>query len=356
MMNEKDNAPTLTAETNGNDNNYIIDCDHEDDNLNGQRASHSYLSMGMDHDDVNNLLTWRENVVKQWKYTYISKVGYANFVELCICAILWVVCFFVIPILFPLSNKRTIPFQYLLNSDEYVRDFSKNETFHGETVPNLWLWIISLFIPITIQLCMVIWLNIHSQHHWEIDLHNTLCVYLVAIALTHGTTTLIKNYVGYLRPIFFSLCQPDDTYSQCTSGSDEGMYKSFPSGHASTSFCGLTILTCYIHNRWGMGAYRLELDQPVLISRASNANQSSLLEAGAVTVASESSELRSSSNQLPSIYKFRLISILALLPCGMAMFIAASRVHDNKHFPADVVGGSVLGSSIAIFIHHLWFL
>lgn len=40
---------------------------------------------------------------------------------------------------------------------------------------------------------------------------------------------------------------------------------------------------------------------------------------------------------------------------ALALFIAVSRVRDNKHFPADVVGGSLLGGSIAIFANSLWF-
>ena len=40
---------------------------------------------------------------------------------------------------------------------------------------------------------------------------------------------------------------------------------------------------------------------------------------------------------------------------ALALFIAASRVHDNMHFPADVVGGAVLGTAIAIYVNSLWF-
>jgi membrane-associated phospholipid phosphatase len=48
------------------------------------------------------------------------------------------------------------------------------------------------------------------------------------------------------------------------------------------------------------------------------------------------------------------VSILCLLPLALALFIASSRVVDNKHFPADVVAGSVLGFSIARYFHFLW--
>jgi len=39
---------------------------------------------------------------------------------------------------------------------------------------------------------------------------------------------------------------------------------------------------------------------------------------------------------------------------AVAVFIAASRVVDNKHWPADVVAGALLGSSVANFVHGLF--
>jgi len=52
----------------------------------------------------------------------------------------------------------------------------------------------------------------------------------------------------------------------------------------------------------------------------------------------------------------RFVSIAALLvPMGVATFIAASRIVDNKHHPADVVGGAVLGTAVSVFVNGLWF-
>ena len=47
----------------------------------------------------------------------------------------------------------------------------------------------------------------------------------------------------------------------------------------------------------------------------------------------------------------RILSILCYSPMVVAIFIAASRVHDNMHFPADVVGGALLGGSVAALTH-----
>jgi hypothetical protein len=56
----------------------------------------------------------------------------------------------------------------------------------------------------------------------------------------------------------------------------------------------------------------------------------------------------------PTLHRF--LSIASLLPLALATFIATSRVVDNKHFPADIVGGALVGSGMAWFAHNLWFV
>jgi diacylglycerol diphosphate phosphatase / phosphatidate phosphatase len=221
-------------------------------------------------------------------------------------------------------TERPIPFQ-LLNTGEYVRNLSYNEIFDGETVPDALLIVVAVVIPLLVQLLSSKVLGERG------DVHATVCIYLVALGLTQMTTGLLKMYCGYLRPIFYSICEPDQDYESCTgdTGSSESYRRSFPSGHASTSFCGLTLLTLFIHTRFGV---------PSL--------QRKLLSATATTPSSRPSNL--------DPFKHRSISIVSLIPMGIALFIAASRVVDNKHFPADVVAGSVLGASIANFVHGLW--
>lgn len=52
---------------------------------------------------------------------------------------------------------------------------------------------------------------------------------------------------------------------------------------------------------------------------------------------------------------YRLVSMMCYFPLLAAFFVAASRVVDNKHFPADVIGGAVLGGSVATLVFGIWF-
>lgn len=227
------------------------------------------------------------------------------------------------------ANQRPIPYQLLENSGEYVRNLANNESSDQETISFVALMILSIWLPLLIQIGLS-FCGDRRKH----DIHATLCVYLVAMTTNAIATEAVKLYVGYLRPIFYDLCQPDDNYQECTADDGDFMRKSFPSGHASMSFCGLTLLTLYIHARFGVASQRY-------FQRIGGS-------------ASDGSRWIRETIQV-GVGWARFASILALLPMGLALFIAASRVVDNKHFPADVVAGSLLGSSISIYMHGLWF-
>lgn len=161
------------------------------------------------------------------------------------------------------------------------------------------------------------------------DAHNTICVYFVSTALVGLATNTIKSYVGYLRPVFYDICEPNDDFSECTNEDSKDARKSFPSGHSSLAFSGMMLLTLYFLARWGVYS-----GSPVLRQGTD----------GTITM-----------QYKPERYK-KAVSVLSLAPLALACWVAASRLKDNMHFPADVVGGAVLGSSIAWFTHSLWFL
>jgi diacylglycerol diphosphate phosphatase / phosphatidate phosphatase len=243
--------------------------------------------------------------------------------ELAICAVFFGLCLLVNLIENP--YERPIPYQLLEGSSDYVRNLTNDQPFHGETVSDLALIFFAAFLPLFIQVALSL---IRRQPE---DSSASVCVYLVAFGLNAVATESVKLYAGYLRPIFYHVCEPEADYQSCASGSANSARKSFPSGHASQSFCGLTLLALFLHARFGLGSIR-EI-RPV--------------------VGLDPVHYIVAYKKRPSLY--RMISVLSLLPMALALFIAASRVHDNKHFPADVVGGAVLGGSIAVFVNGLWF-
>jgi diacylglycerol diphosphate phosphatase/phosphatidate phosphatase len=161
--------------------------------------------------------------------------------------------------------------------------------------------------------------------------HRTFCVYLAGVGLTLLLTDAIKVYVGYLRPIFYDVCVPDEEYQTCTSGDDDDARQSFPSGHSSLSFCGLGLFSFYLEERFGVSKLRESRHHSIV----------------------PPSEIDHQSYQT-TIGLARIFSILSKSPLLLAGYIATSRIVDNHHFPADVVGGSVLGFSIALWIHNIW--
>ena len=54
----------------------------------------------------------------------------------------------------------------------------------------------------------------------------------------------------------------------------------------------------------------------------------------------------------PALY--RMYSIACLFPVAIAIWVGASRIVDNWHFPADVVGGAMLGGSVALVTNRVW--
>ena len=162
------------------------------------------------------------------------------------------------------------------------------------------------------------------------DAHNTVCVYIVTTALVALATNTIKNYVGYLRPVFYDVCQPNDDYEECTNDDSLDARKSFPSGHSSLAFSGMTLLTMYFLRKFGVYSTTVVLQQQ---------------DNDAITL----------QYKKPQRYK-KALSILCLAPMAVACWVGASRLVDNKHFPADVVGGAVLGTVIAWFTNGIWFL
>lgn len=245
-------------------------------------------------------------------------------------------------------HQRPIPYQYLEDTGDYVLNQSNNEEMTASTVP---FWLV---IVLCIILCPMIQIFLSWSYGFIGDVHGTLCVYLLAVPFNQLVTWSIKVYVGYLRPYFYNQCVPDDNFQYCTSDQDGAVWNarmSFPSGHASLSFCGLTLLYLSLERLFGLSSIQRAVVVPTSMQEG---------EYGATTTAASSTvDQQSQQRRMVLHYKkppflHRCYSILCVAPIGLAVFIAASRVVDNKHFPADVIAGSLIGWTIANFFHRLW--
>lgn len=201
----------------------------------------------------------------------------------------------------------------------YIRHLQYGEEEQEETVGTLVLALVGLVFPLLIQL----WMTCRPAWNRPYDRYNTVCTYFTAVALTFLVIDITKLYCGYLRPHFYAVCDPDDRYETCTTDDDSaerGIRDSFPSGHAGLALAALGNLSLFVHHRLGVGSVPRE-------------------------------KANSRQHQVARVW-----SLVAILPVLLALFLGFSRIHDDYHHPADVVGGAVIGGIIAYFCHYVWFL
>ncbi|KAJ2703021.1 hypothetical protein H4218_000519 [Coemansia sp. IMI 209128] len=201
------------------------------------------------------------------------------------------------------------------------REFSLNDqsiqySNHRSFVPDYVPPLVAYASPILSALFFLVF----RRRNWH-DFHCTVLGIFLAMGLNNTATNVIKNASGRLRPDFLDRCQPNTTenpilklvdYRVCTQTDlgylHEGM-RSFPSGHASLAFCGLTYTSLYL-----------------------------------------ASHLRYN-DQRGHAYK----TIVFFMPLFFAALIAISRTADYNHHWEDVLAGSNIGGLIGWFGYRTYF-
>mmetsp|Transcript_20727 Transcript_20727/g.62007 ORF Transcript_20727/g.62007 Transcript_20727/m.62007 type:complete len:288 (+) Transcript_20727:341-1204(+) len=183
----------------------------------------------------------------------------------------------------------------------------KNES--EQVVSGTALWLICVFVPLAIFLLLSAVDAVPAATALRCQ------GFLYAFGATSLVTECVKRYCGYWRPYFYDECDFSSTTGKCEGDDYESAYRSFPSGHSSMSMFSL------LYASWCLlGAARL--GRPLRV--------------GGVDVGG------------PAV-------MACLAPFGLAVFIAASRVVDNDHWPADVVTGAVIGGGFATLFYHRYF-
>ncbi|EJD43722.1 PAP2-domain-containing protein [Auricularia subglabra TFB-10046 SS5] len=155
------------------------------------------------------------------------------------------------------------------------------------------------------------------------DLHSGWLGLLVSLAITGSVTNITKVVVGRPRPDLISRCQPIPGVTNapvfglvgdviCTQLNEKIMndgWRSFPSGHSSLSFAGLSYLSFYL-------AGKLHLFDKI------------------------GSGLK---------------AWFTIVPLMGAALVAISRTMDYRHHATDVLSGSLLGLTVAYFSYRQYF-
>lgn len=256
-------------------------------------------------------------------------------------------------------HQRPIPVQsVLVGGDEefFVKDlsFDLKRPEGGDTVSTIMTYILAGLIPILLQMALA-W-----KYGPRTDIFDTVVVYLVTMGVSLLATEPVKWYVSWLRPNFYEMCEPDTdaTFTVCQSHEPEGEARhSFPSGHSVTAFGGLTVLTYYLNFRYGVPAFLRSMRRSRRQAMAKKSPTTTIQQGDEnghqVQTEGHSNSVIAKDKRL--LNRHRIISIVALiLPQGLAIFISASRIRDNRHFPADVVAGALIGGITALFVAPLW--
>mmetsp|Transcript_929 Transcript_929/g.1983 ORF Transcript_929/g.1983 Transcript_929/m.1983 type:complete len:380 (+) Transcript_929:256-1395(+) len=242
-----------------------------------------------------------------------------------------------------------------------VWNLVNSEKLLGETVGHYEYMILMGSCPWLLQLFLAWFVapakqRANNLYRWDV-LHRTTCVYFAGIGLTDLVTNCIKYYVGYLRPIFLDICQPhyDEEHAmfRCMDEHDPHTLDarvSFPSNHSAWSFCGMLLLSMYLERRFGLSSISNSGNDCDMTTGPSNITDRRTKTSPRYKNRKEQQWQRQDRQSL-----YRLVSLICYSPMLFATFVAASRVVDNKHFPADVVCGAMLGGSIASLVFGIWF-
>ncbi|RHZ75755.1 hypothetical protein Glove_209g59 [Diversispora epigaea] len=187
-----------------------------------------------------------------------------------------------------------------------------------ERVPMWMAFVIVIIFPLITMI--IISLGIKRSMH---DCHHAILGLLLGYSLTLAVTEIFKNTVGRPRPDFIDRCQPVNgstdatvyglsTSDICTQTSHSVLkdgFKSFISGHASTSFAGMGYLTLYF--------------------------------AGKLHVFDRKG------------YTYKVFIVVS--PLAIATLIAITRTMDYRHHWQDVITGSFIGFLFSFFSYHQYY-
>ncbi|KAI0305876.1 lipid phosphate phosphatase 1 [Multifurca ochricompacta] len=190
----------------------------------------------------------------------------------------------------------------------FERDFSPNDSLiqHPHTSEQISSYA-NAMIAIALPAALVGLIGGYRSSILEI--HHGLLAAHTSCALTQLVTSFLKNRVGRLRPDFLARCQWDASQHVCTGKIHDILNgrKSFPSGHSSTAFVGMTFTALFLAGKTAALCFSV------------SPFSGSLLGSRFV----------------------RLCIVLA--PLALSTWVAITRVEDYRHHKEDVIVGGLIG-------------
>ncbi|EOR03532.1 hypothetical protein J056_002989 [Wallemia ichthyophaga EXF-994] len=224
----------------------------------------------------------------------------------------WVICAALLGLLYIINNVHGYWREFDLN-DASIRHSHTED----ERVP---LWLLGILIGL-VPIVAKILLSTQWYRSYT-DLHHALLGFLLTAGLTLSTTTAVKVLVGRPRPDLIARCQPRSgasnadvglaTADVCTQTDFELLqdgFRSFPSGHSSTSFALLGYLSFYL------------------------AGKMQVFDTKGHTVK----------------------SWICWAPWIGAVLIAVSRTMDYRHHATDIIAGGVIGTFFAYVCYRQYY-
>ncbi|KII87338.1 hypothetical protein PLICRDRAFT_163392 [Plicaturopsis crispa FD-325 SS-3] len=242
---------------------------------------------------------WLKNSIGPDSLTWIDR-AYA--VDWLLATALWFLSFF-----FTYANVYERPFDI---NDPLISHPHTKQQMSGSLNG-----MIALYIPFAA--CVGVGMMLRSV----MDIHHGILSVWASRGLARLITEFIKNRVGRLRPDFLARCKWDGALNACTGKAEDirDGRRSFPSGHSSTAFAGMTFLSLFIAGKTAAWCFRAPLAP---------------------------ASLRSS--RLTRLF-------ITLIPLLYASWVAITRVEDFRHHKEDVIVGSLIGVFAATTCYLVFF-
>uniref|UniRef100_A0A7I4CE39 Phosphatidic acid phosphatase type 2/haloperoxidase domain-containing protein n=1 Tax=Physcomitrium patens TaxID=3218 RepID=A0A7I4CE39_PHYPA len=225
-----------------------------------------------------------------------------DWLQIVLVILLWLLCFLVPPFQRHVGEKNF--------ATPELRYPFKSNTIPFQAVP-----VIAVFVP------LVVIVGIFIKRRNFRDLHHALLGLLTAVALTALITDAVKVGIGRPRPHFYARCfggtlaQPNydpvtgNVICVATAKEMKEAYKSFPSGHTSWTFAGLSYLAMYM--------------------------------AGKLSIFDRKG------------HSWKVLPIIVVMLC--ATFVGVTRIDDYWHHWTDVCTGASIGTLTAYFCYRQHF-